>query len=50
MQLTNITHDVGIFYVGNRAFVASVLSKDMDNRDARQVHMNIGAAIYDYLK
>lgn len=47
--VTNITHDVGIFYVGARTFVASVLSKNIDNRAARRIHMRIGEAIYTYL-
>lgn len=48
--VTDITHDVGIFYVGGRTFVASVLSKNIDNRAARRIHMSIGDAIYTYLR
>ena len=48
--VTNITHDVGVFYVGGRTFVASVLSKNIDNRRARRIHMDIGEAIYTYLQ
>jgi len=48
--VTNITHDVGVFYVGNRTFAASVLSKNIDNRAARRIHMEIGQAIYTYLQ
>lgn len=48
--VTDITHDVGVFYVEGRTFIASVLSKNIDNRAARRIHMDIGDAIYTYLK
>ena len=43
-------HDVGIFYVGQRKLIAAVLSKDVDDLLSKQVLVDIGWEIYQYLK
>ncbi len=42
-------HDVGIFYVGQRKMIASVLSKDVDDLLSKQLLADIGEEIYNYL-
>ncbi|WP_330949172.1 serine hydrolase [Virgibacillus sp. MG-45] len=48
-NVQGINHDIGIFYVGKRQLIASVLSKDMDDLVARNTIQLIGREIYDYL-
>lgn len=43
-------HDVGIFYVGDREFVATVLSKDEDDLISKRILSQIGEEIYNYLQ
>ena len=43
-------HDVGIFYVGNREFAATVLSKDEDDLLSKKVLSQIGEEIYKYVQ
>ncbi|MEK3979540.1 serine hydrolase [Psychrobacillus sp. FSL K6-2836] len=42
-------HDVGIFYVGDRKFIATVLSKDEDDILSKRILSQIGEEIYKYL-
>lgn len=43
-------HDVGIFYVGERKLMATVLSKNEDDLVSKQMLAEIGAEIYNYLQ
>lgn len=43
-------HDVGIFYVGNRKFIATILSKDEDDLLSKRILSQIGQEIYKYLQ
>lgn len=43
-------HDVGIFYVGERKLIATVLSKEEDDLVSKQILAEIGEAIYNYLQ
>lgn len=43
-------HDVGIFYVGERRLIATVLSKDEDDLLSKQILSEIGKEIYNYLQ
>lgn len=43
-------HDVGIFYVGERKLIATVLSKEEDDLVSKQIFAEIGEAIYHYLQ
>lgn len=43
-------HDAGIFYVGNRKFIATVLSKDEDDLLSKRILAQIGEEIYKYLR
>lgn len=43
-------HDVGIFYVGDRKFIATVLSKDEDDLLSKRILAQIGEEIYNYLQ
>ncbi|WP_277584011.1 serine hydrolase [Psychrobacillus antarcticus] len=43
-------HDIGIFYVGNRKFIATVLSKDEDDLLSKRILSQIGNEIYKYLQ
>lgn len=49
-SIKEVCHDIGIFYVGNRAMIASVLSKGIDDLKSPQVISDIGWEIYHYLK
>ena len=42
-------HDVGIFFVGNRNLVATVLSKKEDDILSKRILSQIGYEIYQYL-
>ncbi|TQR08626.1 serine hydrolase [Psychrobacillus lasiicapitis] len=43
-------HDVGIFYVGQRKLLATVLSKEEDDLLSKQILAEIGEEIYNYLQ
>ncbi|MFJ5772006.1 serine hydrolase [Psychrobacillus sp. NPDC093180] len=43
-------HDVGIFYIGQRKLIATVLSKEEDDLVSKQVLAQIGEEIYTYLQ
>ncbi|MFJ8064369.1 serine hydrolase [Psychrobacillus sp. NPDC096426] len=43
-------HDVGIFYVGERKLIATVLSKEEDDLVSKQILAEIGEEIYNYLQ
>jgi beta-lactamase class A len=47
--IPGVRHDVGVFYVGERKLIASVLSKDVDDLQSKQVLADIGLEIYNYL-
>lgn len=49
-SVSGICHDVGIFYVGNRTMIASVLSSGLDDKVAPKIISDIGWEIYHYLK
>ncbi|MEI4771255.1 serine hydrolase [Psychrobacillus sp. FJAT-51614] len=42
-------HDVGIFFVGDRKLIATVLSKEEDDLVSKRILSEIGEAIYNYL-
>jgi beta-lactamase class A len=48
--VTGIRHDIGVLYIGQRTMNVVVLSKDVDDREAKQVIAQIGEYIYRYLK
>lgn len=43
-------HDVGIFYVGERKLIATVLSKNEDDLVSKRILAEIGEEIYNYLQ
>ena len=45
-----VRHDIGIFYVEKRWFIASILSKGVNDLDSREVIGKIGLSIYNYLR
>lgn len=47
--IPGIRHDVGIFYVDNKPFVASVFSKDINDLSSELAFSKVGKAIYNYL-
>lgn len=49
-SVTGLCHDIGVFYVGNRTMIASVLSRDLDDRIAPKIISDIGWEIYHYIK
>lgn len=49
-NITGIRHDIGIFYVGKRTFIASILSKEVDDLASTEIIAEIGLAIYNYLE
>ncbi|MGD8188969.1 serine hydrolase [Brevibacillus ginsengisoli] len=46
-NVTNINHDVGILYVGDSAIMISLLSKDAEEKRAKDTMGKIGRLIYD---
>ncbi|WP_226376817.1 serine hydrolase [Oceanobacillus halotolerans] len=48
-NVTKVRHDVGIFYVGNRTLIASVLSQGMNDLVSKELFHDIGLAIFNYL-
>lgn len=48
-NITGISHDIGIFYVGNKSLVASVLSQGIADMEAPKIIGEIGLEIYQYL-
>ncbi|WP_404454762.1 class A beta-lactamase-related serine hydrolase [Virgibacillus necropolis] len=49
-SISGACHDIGVFYVGNRAMIASVLSKGVDDFQSPHFISDIGWEIYHYLK
>jgi len=49
-NVSGIQHDIGIFYGGKRTFIASVLSKGLDDLVSSENIAQIGLAIYNYLR
>src|SRR5699024_286907 len=49
-NITKVRHDVGIFYVGSRTLIASVLSKGIDDFKSKAIFQDIGYEIFGYLK
>lgn len=48
--IPGIRHDAGIFFVGKRRLIATVLSKDVDDLLSKQILSEIGEEIYNYLR
>ncbi|MFS0673146.1 serine hydrolase [Ornithinibacillus sp. 179-J 7C1 HS] len=49
-NVSGIRHDIGIFYVGKRNFIASVLTKGLNDLDSPEWIGKVGLEIYQYLK
>ena len=49
-NIRGIRHDIGIYYVGKRTMIASVLSSYLDDYESKLVFAEIGLEIYNYLK
>lgn len=43
-------HDIGVFYVGERKLIATVLSKEEDDLVSKRMLAEIGEEIYNYLR
>ncbi|MBS4172887.1 serine hydrolase [Bacillus sp. FJAT-49736] len=48
--VTGIRHDIGILYFGKKAMNIVVLSKDVEDREAKAIMAQIGEYIFHYLK
>lgn len=48
-NVSGIRHDVGIFYVGKRTLIASVLTRGLNNLESPEIIGRIGLEIYQYL-
>ncbi|AXI10617.1 serine hydrolase [Oceanobacillus sp. 143] len=48
--VSGVRHDIGIFYVGDRAMATTVLSQDLDDHHSKDAIAEIGLEIYRYLK
>lgn len=48
--VTGIRHDIGVLYVGRRTMNIVVLSKDVEDKLAKQTMAQIGECIFNYLK
>src|SRR5690606_37838328 len=48
-NVSGIRHDVGIFYVGKRTLIASVLTRGLNNIESPEIIGRIGLEIYQYL-
>lgn len=48
--VTRIRHDIGVLYVGGRTMNIVVLSKDVEDRVAKETIALIGECIFNYLK
>lgn len=48
-SITNVQHDIGIFYVGQRTLTASILSRDVDDYQSLIAFQDIGLEIFNYL-
>ncbi|WP_197025062.1 serine hydrolase [Paucisalibacillus sp. EB02] len=48
-NVSGIRHDVGIFYVGKRTFIASVLTRGLDDLQSPEIIGRVGLEIYQYL-
>ena len=49
-SIIGVCHDIGIFYVGNRSMIVSVLSKGLADNKSPQIISDIGWEIFRYLK
>lgn len=49
-SIQEVCHDIGIFYVGNRTMVVSILSRGLEDNKSPLVIADIGWEIYRYLK
>ncbi|GIO26872.1 serine hydrolase [Ornithinibacillus bavariensis] len=49
-NVLGIRHDIGIFYVGQRKMIASILSKGVGEIDSLEAFGHIGLEIYRFLK
>ncbi|GEN32058.1 beta-lactamase class A [Cerasibacillus quisquiliarum] len=49
-HITNVQHDAGIFYVGYRQLIATVLIKNLEDYKANTSLMQLGETIYQYLR
>lgn len=49
-NVSGFRHDIGIFYVEKRWFIASILSKGVNDLDSPEVIGKIGLSIYNYLR
>ncbi|HSU79627.1 MAG TPA: serine hydrolase [Candidatus Angelobacter sp.] len=45
-----IRHDAGVFYVGEKKMIVTVLSKDVDDLKSEETLAEIGECLYKYLK
>ena len=48
-NVTGVRHDVGIFYVGERAMVVTILSSECEKNLALQTLNEIGVLLYQYM-
>ena len=48
-NVLGIRHDVGIFYVGQRTFIASILTQGIEDLASPEIIGKIGLEIYNYL-
>lgn len=48
-NITKVRHDIGIFYVGERALTATILSKDIDDYQSLITFQDMGLEIFKYL-
>ncbi|RDW20556.1 serine hydrolase [Oceanobacillus chungangensis] len=48
--VSGMRHDIGIFYVGDRVMVTTVLSKGLDDNHSKDAIAKVGLEIYHYLK
>ncbi|WP_236687105.1 serine hydrolase [Ornithinibacillus californiensis] len=49
-NVSGIRHDIGIFYVGKRKLIASVLTSGLDDIQSPDILSKVGLEIYQYLK
>lgn len=49
-NVLGIRHDIGVFYVGKRKFIASILTSGLDELESPEMIGRVGLEIYHYLK
>ncbi|MBU5465278.1 class A beta-lactamase-related serine hydrolase [Virgibacillus sp. MSJ-26] len=49
-NITKVRHDIGIFYVEKRTFIATILSRGIDDYQSIIALQNMGLEIFNYLK